>query len=297
MPAQQPLTLVVASDNHYLILLAALLKSIEANLAKGLVLDVFVIDDKVTDANKKKLAKSVDPSIIQLHWQSMNSVIPDGMQLPLDRSSYPLNIYMRLFIPYFLPKEIEKVLYLDVDMIVQQDISVLFGTDLGKNIIAAVLDPRIITFDNSWGGILNYQELGLSAKDRYFNTGLLLMDLPKWRAANLTVRILECIDNNKKFAFYPDQYGLNVVLANQWQELDVRWNHFSTIDPQEPPFLIHFVERKPIYQSYNYNESFKRIFFQYLKQTEWKDQKPIGENARYVKKLKNVFNKLKKMFR
>ncbi len=296
MATPKPLTVVVACDNHYLILLAALIKSIEANLRTGQPLDVYVIEDNLTLANKQKLQNSIDSQITTLKWQKMEEVIPAGMQLPLDRSSYPLNIYMRLFIPYFIPKEVDKVLYLDVDMIVQSDITTIFEQDLGDKLIAAVLDPRIITFDNSWGGILNYEELGLSGKTRYFNTGLILMQLKSWRENDLTTKILQCIDSNKKYLNYPDQYGLNVVLANKWFELSPLWNHFSTIDTIEKPNLIHFVERKPIYQSYNYNQDFKKTFYFYLNQTEWKGFKPIGESSRYIKKFKNILAKVKKMF-
>ena len=287
----KPLNIVVASDNHYLILLAALIKSIEDNIRKGQAIHIYVIEDNVSEASKKKLQRSVNENITTLFWQKMEEVIPKGMELPLDRSTYPLNIYMRLFIPYFIPLEIEYVLYLDVDMIVQADVTTIFENDLSDKVIAAVLDPRIITFDNSWGGVFNYEALGLPGNTRYFNTGLLLMNLKKWREQNVTEKIIQCIDNNKKFANYPDQYGLNVVLANQWLELSPLWNHFSTIDTNEMPYLIHFVERKPIYQSYNYSEEFKNTFYHYLNQTEWKNFKPIGESTRYIKKIKNIFNK------
>jgi lipopolysaccharide biosynthesis glycosyltransferase len=290
MPALKPLNIVVASDNHYIILLAALIKSIEANLSAGQSIIIYIIEDNISASSKKKLQLSVDPQITSLVWKAMSGVIPEGMKLPLDRSSYPLNIYMRLFIPYFIPEDVEKVLYLDVDMIVQRDISVLFYNDLKDYVVGAVLDPRIITFDNSWGGVLNYKELGLPGSTKYFNTGLLLMNTLKWRAENVTERIISCIDNHKKFANYPDQYGLNVVLANQWLELDPRWNHFCTIDHPDP-YLIHFVQRKPIYKSYDNIERFKKIFNQYLDQTKWKNFKPIGESSRYIKKIKNVLNK------
>jgi lipopolysaccharide biosynthesis glycosyltransferase len=288
----KPLTIVVACDNHYIILLAALIKSIEANLAVDKKIAIFIIADNVNNTNRQKLQQSINTATTTLVWKEMASVIPEGMKLPLDRSSYPLNIYMRLFIPYFIPEEIETVLYLDVDMIVQKDISTLFNINLSKHVVAAVLDPRIITFDNSWGGVLNYQELGLPGTTRYFNTGLLVMNTKLWRAESVTEKIINCIEQHKKFANYPDQYGLNVVLANKWLELDPLWNHFSTIETSESPFLIHFVERKPIYKAYNYSETFKQIFYSYLKQTAWKNFKPIGESSRYIKKLKNILNKL-----
>ncbi len=286
-----PLTVVVATDNHYTILLAALIKSIEANLSADKKIDIYIIEDNVSQANKIKLQQSINSNITTLIWKEMSGVIPPGIKLPLDRSSYPLNIYMRLFIPYFIPQEIETVLYLDVDMIVQKDIATLFENDLSNYVVAAVLDPRIITFDNSWGGVLNYTELGLPGSTRYFNTGLLIMNTKKWQEQNVTEKIITCIDTHKKFANYPDQYGLNVVLANEWLELDPLWNHFSTIDTSETPFLIHFVERKPIYKAYNFSEDFKKIFYSYLNQTAWKNFQPIGESSRYIKKIKNILNK------
>ncbi len=288
----KPLTIVVACDNHYIILLAALIKSIEDNLAEGKTIEIYIIEDNVNNANKQKLQQSINTTVTSLIWKEMASVIPVGMKLPLDRSSYPLSIYMRLFIPYFIATEIDTVLYLDVDMIVQKDISALFEIDLTNYVVAAVLDPRIITFDNSWGGVLNYQELGLPGTTRYFNTGLLVMNIKLWREQAVTEKIIDCIEQHKKFANYPDQYGLNVVLADKWLELNSLWNHFSTIETSETPYLIHFVERKPIYKAYNYSETFKQIFYSYLKQTAWKHFKPIGESSRYIKKIKNILSKL-----
>ncbi len=288
---KKPITIVLVSDNHYIILLAALVKSIEETIRKDQPINIYLIDDNISGENKQKLLNSINPNITTIYFKEMANVIPEGITLPFDRSSYPLNIYLRLFIPYFIPQEIEKVLYLDVDMIVQKDISTLFDLNISDYPIAAVLDPRIITFDNSWGGILNYKELNLPAKAKYFNTGLLLIDLHKWRDLNLTEKIIDCINANKKFANYPDQYGLNIVLANMWFELDSLWNHFSSIETKASPYLIHFVEKKPIYSSYKSNKVFKKKFYYYLNQTAWKNHKPINEFIRLLKKVKNIQTK------
>jgi lipopolysaccharide biosynthesis glycosyltransferase len=200
---------------------------------------------------------------------------------------------MRLFIPYFIPKEVDKVLYLDVDMIVQKDLSTLYETDLGDALVGAVLDPRIVTFDNAWGGVLNYVQLGLDAKTRYFNTGLLLIPTKKWLEQDIPVKIINCIDANKKFANYPDQYGMNVVLAHKWLELDPLWNHFCTFDHPDP-YLIHYVQRKPIFKSYNNILEYQKIFYQYLSHTAWKNEKPRGESGRHLNKLKNIGDKILK---
>ena len=256
----EPLTIVVATDNHYTVMLAALIKSIEAHISKNQKINIYIIENQVKESCKKKLQSSINLDITTLIWVKSSEIIPQGTKLPMDKSSFPLTIYLRLFIPYFIPEEIVKVLYLDVDMIVRRDIRELFETDIESNIVAAVLDPKVKTFDNSWGGVKNYKELELPADTHYFNSGLLLMDTRKWRDADITNKTIDCIEKNKEFANYPDQYGLNIVLANQWFELDSRWNHFATIDFPDP-FLIHFVQRKPIYTSYNYNKEYKHEFY------------------------------------
>lgn len=293
MTSQNKITLVVVSDDHYMILVAALIKSVEKNLSANSSIDLWIIEDNVTDRSKNMMETSADNSITTIHWKPLKDIIPPGISLPSDLSSYPLNIYMRLFIPYFIPEGVDKVIYLDADMIVKKDLTELWATDITPYTIGAVMDPRLKTFDNSWGGIRNYKKLGFAGSTPYFNTGLLLINIPKWRANNITEKIVEVINDNKRYANYPDQYGMNIVLADQWLHLDDRWNHFVTI-PHPDPFIIHYVERKPIYSTYKNGLEYKQLFYHYLEMTAWKGAEPIGESQRYVKKLKNIIDKFKK---
>jgi Lipopolysaccharide biosynthesis proteins, LPS:glycosyltransferases len=286
----KPLTIVVATDNHYVVLLAALIKSIEKNLIPNQTIDIYIVEDKVSQANKKKLERSVNALITTLNWKERNQIIPKNINLPVDRSNLPLTIYIRLFLPYLVPDNVDKILYLDVDMIVLRDLSGLFNTELNDKVIGAVIDPGIVTFDHAWNGVLNYQDLGLNGKSKYFNSGLMLINTKKWKEQDIATKVIRCVEQNIQFANYPDQYGLNVVLNNQWLELDSRWNHFSTLEHTNP-FLIHFVWRKPIYKSYDKNPEYQRLFYSYLNQTKWSNFSPIGETSRYIKKISNILLK------
>lgn len=288
------ITIVSVCDDHYTILMAALLKSIEKNYKGDAALDFYVVSDGIKPATKQKLLSSFDNEQLRFHFIEMEDVIPKEVKLPLDHSSYPLNIYLRLFIPYFIPQQVKKVIYLDVDMIVMENITRLWEIDLGENIIAAVQDERILTVDNEWGGIKNYDALGLQPDTKYFNTGLLVFNTELWRKEKIDEKVLNCIAENKKFANYPDQYGLNVILANRWKELDAKWNYFAVNDLKYP-YIIHYVSRKPIYKTYSSNEDYKVVFYTYLNLTQWKNFKPIDESKRYWKKMQNVIDKIKKM--
>jgi lipopolysaccharide biosynthesis glycosyltransferase len=291
--SKDTITLVVVSDEHYMVLLATLVKSIEMNLGAGAGIDLWIIEDGVTAASREKMKASAGPAITSITWKNIHEVVK-GVNLPNDRSTYPLNIYARLFIPYFLPARIEKALYLDADMIVLANLGELWSTDITGKALAAVTDPRILTFDNHWGGILNYSQLGLPAKSKYFNTGVLLINTAMWRAQNITGRIIDMVNANIKYANYPDQYGLNIVLAGQWMELDARWNHFATM-PHDMPYIIHFVDRKPIYSAYKNNKAYRRRFYKYLAGTAWKGTRPISETARSIKKMKTIIGKIIKV--
>ena len=76
MNTVKPLKIVVASDNHYIILLAALIKSIEENIRKGQIIQVYIIEDNVSVTSQKKLQRSINPAITNLVWKGMNEVIP-----------------------------------------------------------------------------------------------------------------------------------------------------------------------------------------------------------------------------
>lgn len=289
MALTNTITLTTVADNHFAVLLAALIKSIEINHQSGEDIHIYIVDDGLSEANRQKLTNSISGQKIKLYWTKIQDAVPAHINLPLDNSSFPLNTYVRLCLPYFIPQNVEKVIYLDVDMIVLEDISKLWNTDLNGKVIAGAVD-RSEVVSSTWGGIRNYKELGLPPDTKYFNAGLLVIDLKKWRDQCYTEIVFQCIKENRENATFPDQYGLNVVFANQWCELSSLWNCIPMRNEQNP-YLIHFIGRKPIFKGYNYNQKYKEQFFEYVNQTEWKNYRQRSEMNRLAKKLYNVVSK------
>lgn len=287
------IAVVCVCDNHYAILLAALIKSIESNHHTSEKVEFFIVEDDISAKNKLSIDQSVNADKIIIHWLVMADCLPKNAKLPVDKSSLPLNIYIRLFIPYFIPKNVKKVIFLDVDMIMLEDISKLWHTPLGDNIVAAVQD-QFIQVVSRWGGVSNYEALGIPADNKYFNAGLMVIDIDKWNDADITNKVISCLSEHKDHALFQDQYGLNAVLALKWYSLDPLWNRFAYSE-EERPFLIHFTGRKPIYKSYEFSEKYKEIFYTYLRMTGWKNFKPIGETSRYIKKFNNILEKFRNL--
>ncbi|MGV3762444.1 glycosyltransferase family 8 protein [Parapedobacter sp.] len=292
MISNQTISIIVASNNHYAILIAALLKSIDTNHKRSEPIDFYIIDDNITAANKQKLNQTVDPNRISLIWINQKSIVPNGLVLPPDSSSFPETIYYRIFAPYVVNQSVDKLIYIDVDTIVRVDIAELWDTDLGKHIVGAVQDIGK-TVTSRWGGIPNYEQLGLSSDTPYFNSGVLVIDTKKWREQSISSQVIDVLIKYKQHVVLPDQYGLNVVFANKWHMLDSRWN-WSASAEHEHPYLLHFLHIKPIFSSCYSKERWKKEFFSYLNQTPWKGFKPINE---YRRKLQLALNIAKKYFR
>jgi lipopolysaccharide biosynthesis glycosyltransferase len=282
------ITVVTVCDNHFAVMLAALIKSIELNHLSGETIDLYIVEDGMSGANRKLIKSTVENPKIFIHWLAMDQVV-DKKKLPMDASTFPLNVYSRLFIPHFLPESCSKAIYLDVDMIVRKDLSLLWHVDLQGRIIAGVLD-RAERVSTSWAGIANYKELGIPAESGYYNSGLLVLDLEQWRRLDLTEEIVSCIIQNKQYASFPDQYGLNVVFANKWYTLDPAWNTYAFQEAKDP-FVIHFIGVKPIYSSYNNNQEYKNEFFAYLSRTGFKNYRIKSGYVRFLKKLYNLAEK------
>ena len=248
------ITLVLVCNDHFSGMLGALIRSIVFNHKSEELLNIYIISDNISVANKSKIADSIGDDHVTLQWLNMKEVINIQRDLPLDSSSFPLNVYLRLFIPSILPLDIKKAIYMDVDMIVCTYISDLWHTDLDTHPAAAVRD-RSLTVSSEWGGITNYKELNLDPSTPYFNSGLLLLNLDVWRRDNILQKVIKAINSNIKYAKFPDQYGINVVLANEIMELDYKWNCYSYLK-EKHPYIIHFIGKKPIYKDYDGNPEY-----------------------------------------
>lgn len=289
MNKENTISIVVASDNFYAVLIAALLKSIDLNHLTEEHIDFHIIDDGISKSFRTQLESIVDPNRISIIWHKSKDIIPENLSIPIDTSAFPITTYLRIFAPNIVGQEVSRLLYLDVDIIVEDDISKLWSMPLGDHTIGAIQDIAK-TVDCEWGGLPNYRELGLHPKTKYFNAGVLVIDVERWKKQNISEEIIMALIKYKDNIQLGDQFGLNVVFATKWQELDPKWNWFASQEDTQPS-LIHFLDIKPIFKTYNSNKVFQQRFYEYLSMTPWKGMKPISGNSRLFRK---VVNKIKK---
>jgi len=125
--------------------------------------------------------------------------------------------YLRLCLPELAPPEVQKVLYLDCDLVVCRDVRPLFGFDLNGRAVGAVFDYWIDdkAFARRWD---------LAQGGRYFNAGVLLLDLSRLRAGGQFARAVALLAQNLQHYEFLDQDALNHVFWGEWAAMDPIWN-------------------------------------------------------------------------
>ena len=139
--------------------------------------------------------------------------------------------YWRFLLPELLA-EIDKVLYLDTDVIVCDDIATIFDTDIGGYYFAGCLDQAVFCCD--FGDFklskkILYQ-IGYTDFSSYVNSGVLLFNLNLLRTNKISAKLLECA---AKYNFiFHDQDVINVIGKGRIKLLDERWNFTTHLCPQ-----------------------------------------------------------------
>ena len=155
-------------------------------------------------------------------------------------------VYARLMIDRLVGPDVERILYLDCDMLVRDDIFRLFDLDLEGKAIAAVRDPAgaLITGQRD----LKKNRDIFDPADPYFNAGMVLIDIAKWREADILGRMEEAYASGIMQRIYYDQDLLNLIFRGKWLQLPWRWN---TIDARHAhdgldPAIVHYTgDTKP----------------------------------------------------
>jgi lipopolysaccharide biosynthesis glycosyltransferase len=155
-------------------------------------------------------------------------------------------VYARLMIDRLVGPDVDRILYLDCDMLVREDVAFFFELDLEGNSIAAVRDSigALITGRRD----LKQNRDIFDPADYYFNAGMVLIDIAKWREADVIGRMEEAYAAGIMQRIYYDQDLLNLVFKGKWLKLPWRWNVIDARhahDGVDPAILHYTAERKP----------------------------------------------------
>jgi len=282
MENNETIRIVLAADDNYAQHLGVAITSILENHKNNQKIEFFILDNNIGSTNLEKIKQIGATYKVVLFFykisESSFGSYPEANHLSKVT-------YSRMFIPELLPPDIKKVLYLDVDLVALEDISVLYNTDLKNFSVGAVRDVMSkeilrIYFDKE---VLDY-----------FNAGVLLINLEKWRQKKITEKSLEFAQLNRRKIVRADQDILNCLFKNDWLPLDKKFNidlkrGKLNLEPEKNTVILHYSDKVKPWQYIFYGPS-QKYYWQYLKKTPWANFKFSDKNfTNFIIKYARVF--------
>ncbi len=205
---------VYACDDNYAMLAGISIASLLERCRRDTELTVYVLCCEVSEENMARLRAVGDRCRQRLVLLDASDVIRELSKQYIDVQRWSLAAYARLLTPELLP-DLGKILYLDCDTLVTDDITELWDTPLAKASCAAVSEPV---------SALHKRNVGLAKDEPYYNSGVMLIDLDKWRDEDIIPRFAECIRRHNGLVPYVDQGCVNEVCRGEIITLPVRYN-------------------------------------------------------------------------
>jgi len=195
-----------------------------------------------------------------LHYDpEQNAVFADLVATLRKSERFPSIVYARLVLDKLLPADVDRVIYLDCDVMVCQPIETLYDIDMGGKPIAAAFDPFHLGITK--GRDVRQKQTPFDTGDRYFNSGVLLIDLKRYAAVDLPAKIYAMADSGMLKTLFFDQDLLNLVFLNNWQPLDWRFNVLEPRPPHEPmhPVIVHYTGHRHPWNMFS-GTAFQRLY-------------------------------------
>lgn len=237
--AKKTIDLAVAFDENYLIPFYVLLTSIFRHNKQNRI-RLHVIASNINIEEKKQIENYVSLNRSEIIFYEVDINFIKDFAVSND-PRYPISVYFRLFFPYLIDKNVEKIIYLDIDTIVIGSLGELYLLTF-ETPIAAAPDGE-------------YLRPGIHEKEVGFNSGVMLINLERWRAMDITKKVIKFLVDYPEKAPYHDQDALNAILGDQWYKIGNKYNlTFRDIPYLQLEDHAPFLEDKIII---HYNENFK----------------------------------------
>jgi lipopolysaccharide biosynthesis glycosyltransferase len=283
-------------DEKYGPWLAVMLCSVCSHAAPDQPINIHVGTSDLTDETKSRIIQSVASHNVRFFWYEVDLTrwkpFPIGPEL--SRITYA-----RLDLFDALPANVEKLIYLDTDLIVLHDLLELWEQSFDDQLLLAVQDvrsPEILQFD-SWNNLMRAYDL--ERESDYFNAGVFLLNIKKWKAEAYGLKAFSFIERHRFQIRFADQDCLNGLCKGRWGRLESAWNVLPArasdfterVGPK--PKIVHFAGQFKPWQTES-NSPFRAEFYRFLEMTAWHGWRPMPEKERgfLSKHIKALFRRL-----
>jgi lipopolysaccharide biosynthesis glycosyltransferase len=282
----ETINIIFSSDDNYAQFMGVALCSIFENKKAEYKIDVYVLDGGISNENMRRLKILEGRYNFRIIYLKVNLNIFKDFYV----SKYITQAtYFRILIPSLLP-DINKVLYLDCDVIIMGDIFELYSVDIENYFFAAVADY----FSENTRNI----ELNMPLGSTYFNAGVMLMNLGEWRDRNISFDIINFIKKNPEKLKLFDQDALNAIMWDKYLNISLKYNYVTSLLNKDylglrkeisEILIIHYAGGKPWH--YFDRNPLNKYYFKYLKKTPWKGKNYTDLNIKSI--IGNIYYILK----
>lgn len=287
---------VVTIDENYVQHLGVMLNSLMKHSSADL--DVYVLYDGLSDSSMQKLRE------LALLYEKLTLIfktVPDSRFENLHLCYHFTKVcYFRFVLSTVLPESLKKVIYLDPDMVVLEDLATLWAEELSDSWVAGVE----VQFDR-------HESIGLPDDAPYFCSGVMIFNLDAWREYDLSSDCFLRANELGDALLAVDQDVLNIVCQKHWRKLPARWNKTNDffVHPYELPYerdevrsaqecngILHYTGTcKPWHYACVHPE--RKLYWDYIKGTPWEHSVLEQKNIRtfFIRlvsfRLKNILIK------
>lgn len=296
------MNVVYSSSDSYSEICGISITSLLENNKNVNTIDIYIINNNISDINKQRLLETA----LKYH---RNLTFVDKVDLEeIAKTSiyvgrWNIGTFFRLYLSSILPKTIDRIIYIDCDMIIRHSLAEVYNMDMGNCLVAGVDDCR---------SDLYREDIHCKPGTVYVNNGFLLIDLKKWREEKIEEQFTNFISQRKGDLTYMDQAPLNGVLGPQNKILELKpiynaqriffdFNYKQLMHLRKPthflsqqeyndavtdPVVVHFTPTfltgtRPWNKKDNHRFTKEYLFYKSI--SFWKDE-PLRKDDRKLKK-------------
>lgn len=293
------LNVVIASDDNYIEFVAICLKSLFCTNKDFNRVRIFLLSNFLSEKSIKEVDFVIPDDIGELNVIPIND-ISEKLQIQVP-NTIAITSYARLFMASLLPCDVDRVLYVDCDVIFNGSIVDFYDVDFGDNWLVGVLDTCMSNKVK--------QSIDIADDDIYLNAGVLMIPLAKWREINIEKKFIDFLLLKEGNVYHHDQGILNAVCNKKKMYVHPKYNLSSyylshnyrllyknnipfyakeeVAEAKKNPIIIHYTSgyyNRP--WEFNCRHPYKNTFLYYKAQTDYK-LSPLRKHKR--KKLDEIF--------
>lgn len=298
-------------DNYSPYLGISMLSLLENNRDEEI--HIYILSDGITEQNCKKLQDIVEQYHQEITVLSVKKYEDFFVEQKVDTGGFGCVVLLRLLLSSILPAEVERLIHIDCDTIVNGNLRELWELDLEGLYLRSLPDFAMPAE--------HLAELGMEGHSVYYNAGVMLLNLKKWRQDHIEEKFMDFCRKHKRLK-YADQDVLNMCCHGAIGAIPIQYNfapnmywygakHVKKMQPayrdtsvrelreiMKHPAVIHYMGDERPWVKGNHNK-YSKYYYKYKKLSPWADMEQTGGKVGYMQIyfLLNLMTKLCPGFR